>query len=182
MPLAPVGAADAADASDPAHRESVVLLAYCDVAWAGMAGIVAALGDERASRRPYPGANSPLGLLAHCLGVTEWWGGHALAGRVVVRDREAEFAASGPVAPWLARIAPARARLAADIAGYSPQDPPRLPVAYDDGEEPPPSQRSCLVHLFEELAQHHGQMEILRDLLVPATPSGPPGGTGSPAP
>ncbi len=46
-------------------------------------------------------------------------------------------------------------------------------MEYDEGDddeghddEPPPTQRSCLVHLFEELTQHHGQMEILRDLIT----------------
>jgi hypothetical protein len=158
VPLAPVGAAD----------EVAVVLAYADVAWAGMSSIVASLG-ERASLRPYPGANSPLGLLAHCLGVSEWWGGHALAGRVVGRDRAAEFATSGPVAPWLARVPPARQQLARDLTGYAPLDPPRLPVEYDDGA-PPPTQRSCLIHLYEELTQHHGQLEILRDLLRAPVP------------
>jgi hypothetical protein len=157
VPLAPI----------PADGEVAVVLAYCDVAWAGMSSIVTTLGDERASRRPYDGANSPLGLLAHCLGVSEWWGGHALAGRVVVRDRAAEFIVSGAVAPWVARVATARSQLAADLAAYAPLEPPRLPVEYDpdDEDEPPPTQRSCLLHLYEELAQHHGQMQILRDLI-----------------
>ncbi len=71
---------------------------FVDEALDGMVGIVVELGDDLANRRPdLPGANSPYAILFHCLGVMEWWGGVAVAGRPVERDRDAEFRATGPV-------------------------------------------------------------------------------------
>src|SRR4051812_30449742 len=70
----------------------------------GMAAIVGELGDDLAGCRPdLPGANTPYGLLTHTLGVVEYWAGRLVAGREVVRDREAEFDARGPVDDLLAR-------------------------------------------------------------------------------
>ncbi|MFI5933638.1 aminotransferase class I/II-fold pyridoxal phosphate-dependent enzyme [Actinoplanes sp. NPDC051494] len=133
----------------------------------GMRDIVAGLGDELAVRRPdVPGANTPYGLLTHCLGVLDYWGGHVVAGRTVERDRDAEFDAVGPVAELCTRADRALEQLRADIAGVDWAAAPR--------NEPDPAflgpsrrldQGGVLLHLFEEMAQHHGQMEVVRDLL-----------------
>jgi hypothetical protein len=141
------------------------VLWFVDVALDGMSSIVASLGDDGANARPLPGSNSPYCLLVHCLGVMEFWGGEAIAGRVIVRDRGAEFRASGPVSSVLAKVSPARARLTDDLREYDGAAPPRS--AFDDDSLPQPiTQRGCLVHLFEELAQHHGQMQVLRDAIL----------------
>ncbi|HKE75239.1 MAG TPA: DUF664 domain-containing protein [Acidimicrobiales bacterium] len=145
---------------------------FVDEALAGMAAIVTELGDELANRRPdLPGANSPYAILTHCLGVIEWWAGHAVAGRVVERDRDAEFRAAGPVAALATRVEEARRRLRADVAtldsaaplrgtdGLWPEDAD-LPIARTQG--------GALFHIYEELAQHRGQMEGGRDLLLAA--------------
>lgn len=137
---------------------------FVDRAFDGMTAIVSALGDADANVRPAPGANSPYVLLTHCLGVCEFWGGAAIAGRTISRDRPAEFVASGPVAPLLARTAGARQQLASDLRVYEADSPPRR--AFENDSLPAPmTQRGCLLHLYEELAQHHGQMEILRDAI-----------------
>jgi bifunctional pyridoxal-dependent enzyme with beta-cystathionase and maltose regulon repressor activities len=140
-------------------------------ALSGMAGIVAGLGDELANRRPpVQGASSPFALLTHCLGVVDYWAGALVAGRAVTRDREAEFTSSGPVAPLLARVAAARERLAADARGADFGGPLRgVPDPGFLGPAGIATQGAALLHVYEELAQHHGQMEILRDLLRPAT-------------
>ncbi len=141
------------------------LLWFADVALGGMVGIVGSLGDSGANSRPYDGANSPYSLLTHCLGVMEFWGGEAIAGRTIVRDRPAEFRAAGPVGPLRTRASEAREQLAADLTCFVADDPPRS--AFEDDSLPQPlTQRGCLLHLYEELAQHHGQMEILRDLIA----------------
>lgn len=141
------------------------VLWFAGVALDGMAAIVAGLGDDGANVRPLPGSNSPYCLLVHCLGVAEFWAGHAIAGREIVRDRAAEFRAAGPVSPVLQRVSAARARLRADLAGYQAESPPRR--AFDDDSLPVPmTQRGCLLHLYEELAQHRGQMEVLRDAIA----------------
>ncbi|GLY92823.1 aminotransferase class I/II-fold pyridoxal phosphate-dependent enzyme [Actinoplanes sp. NBRC 103695] len=138
----------------------------------GMIGIVATLGDERANARS--GGNSPYALLTHCLGVVEAWAGGLVAGRPVERDRAAEFTASGPVAPLLERCAKVRAAFHADVHAARPRAPlAARPPAGFDGPDRELDQGAALLHVYEELAQHHGQMEVLRDLIVAGTP-GPP--------
>jgi hypothetical protein len=142
-------------------------LYYLDDALDGMVQIVGELGDDLANRRPdLPGANSPFAILTHCLGVMAYWGGEIIGGRRIVRDRPAEFRATGCVAELIKDTRRARQRLAADLAALEPFGPPRghprpststLPLGRTQG--------GALVHIYEELAQHRGQMEITRDLL-----------------
>jgi hypothetical protein len=136
----------------------------------GMIEIVAKLGDDLANHKPaLPGANSPYALLHHCLGVVSYWGGELVAGRHVPRDRDAEFTASGPVSPLIERAGQVEEQFHRDVAASSPQEPlhgePRAdylgPVLELD-------QGGALLHIYEELAQHHGQMEIMRDCIVSA--------------
>jgi hypothetical protein len=69
-----------------------------------MVSILEDLGDDRASRRPQlPGANTPYGIVTHCLGVLEFWVGRMVVGRETERDREAEFKATGAVNDLVAR-------------------------------------------------------------------------------
>ena len=144
-------------------------LYFTDRALDGMIAIVAELGDDRANSAAYPGANSPYALLHHCLCVIETWVGGFVRGRPVVRDRDAEFTAAGPVEPLIARCATVRAQMHVDVADADPeelllQEPPAEVLG-------PPTrltQGGALQHVFEELAQHHGQMETLRDVLVAA--------------
>ncbi|GIJ50211.1 hypothetical protein Val02_70970 [Virgisporangium aliadipatigenens] len=147
-------------------------LYFADRALDGMTGIVAALGDERANRKP--GANSPYALLTHCLGVVEAWAGGLVAGRPVDRDRAAEFTATGPIEPLLERARKVRAAFHADVHAARPEAPlNRRPPADFDGPDRELSQGAALLHVYEELAQHHGQMEILRDQIL-ASETGPP--------
>jgi uncharacterized protein DUF664 len=136
----------------------------------GMIDIVSGLGDELANRRPaLDGANSPYALLHHCLGVVTYWAGWLVAGRPSDRDRDrdAEFDAKGPVAELVGRAREVAAVLQVDVS----QVDARLPL---HGEPPPEFQGpdvpldrgGVLLHVYEELAQHHGQMEILRDALL----------------
>ena len=142
-------------------------LTFVDDALDGMVAIVEELGDELANQQPaLPGANSPFALLTHCLGVIEHWGGHVVAGRTVERDRDAEFTASGEVATLVARVDAVRAQLRRDVAAVAPFEPPRGDVAPFDASLPlGRTQGGALFHIYEELAQHRGQMEITRDVL-----------------
>jgi len=140
-------------------------LFYVDTALDGMVEIVCELGDDLANRRPgIPGANSPYAILTHCLGVMEYWGGHVVAGRPSDRDRDAEFVATGAVGDLVERVRQARqrgAQLATDVAGADPSAPPRNPpMDYEDLATT--TQGTVLVHIYEELAQHHGQTEMTR--------------------
>jgi DinB family protein len=156
------------------------LLWYVDEAIDGMVAIVTELGDDLANRRPdLPGANSPYAVLHHCLGVMAYWGGHVVAGRTIERDRDAEFRAAGTVADLVERTRAARRQLAADLEHLVPGDPPRGAVAPEDAAMPlGRTQGGAVVHVYEELAQHRGQMEGCRDVLLApwARTTGPPHG------
>jgi hypothetical protein len=142
-------------------------LYFVDEALEGMVAIVTELGDELANRRlDVPGANSPYAVLYHCLGVMEYWGGELVAGRTIERDRDAEFRSAGRVAELIGRTRRARRQLDADIADLEPLAPPRGTPEPEDADLPlARTQGGALVHIYEELAQHRGQMEVTRDVL-----------------
>lgn len=140
---------------------------FADVALDGMVGIVEEMGDDEANRRPgLPGANSPYAILTHCLGVMEYWGGEMIAGREIVRDREAEFVAVGGVGELVGRVRAARGTLLRDLETLEPAEPPRGTPRDRDLETPMGrTQGGVVLHIYEELAQHHGQMQLTHDLL-----------------
>ena len=142
-------------------------LYYVDDALDGMVDVLTELGDVEAIRRPgLPAANSPFAILTHCLGVMEYWAGHVVAGRTVHRDREAEFRATGRVADLVDRVRAQRARFADDVARAEPFAAPRGDVSADDAALPiGRTQGGALLHVFEELARHRGQLEITGDVL-----------------
>ena len=147
-------------------------LYFVDRALDGMAQILSDLGDELANQRPaLPGANSPYAIVTHCLGVLDYWLGVRVAGRSVERDREAEFRASGPVRELLERVEVAKRQLRADLAladTVAPLRPDPRPSS-----RPDLSQGGALIQVYKELAQHHGQLELTRDVLL-ATPGPAP--------
>ena len=147
-------------------------LYFVEGAVRGMAGIVSDLGDELAVTKPdIPGANTPFALLTHCLGVIEYWAGQVNLGRDVKRDRDAEFVATGQVADLLRRTDDVLAQLAADVAAAdSNAAPASPPQSWARGPRRQLDQAGVLMHVYEEVAQHHGQLEVLRDALR----SGPP--------
>ena len=147
-------------------------LFFLDEALDGMVRIVVQLGDDRAGRRPaIDSVNSPYATLAHCLGVMDFWGGHVIAGRQSLRDRDAEFRESGSVADLVSRTRRARQQLTVDLAEMEPGAEPRgAPLDADDASLPlGSSQGGALVHLYSELAIHRGHMEVCRDLLLSLT-------------
>ncbi len=104
-------------------------------------------------------------MLTHCLGVIEYGAGHLVAGRRIERDRDAEFVVAGPVAGLVGRARGGRQRLGADLATVVPSAPPRgIPMAEYADLPPPRTHGGGLVHLFDELAQHRGPMEVTRDV------------------
>ena len=143
-------------------------LFFVDEALDGMVTIVTGLGDELANRRPaLPGANSPYALLTHCLGVMEYWAGHLVAGRRIERDRDAEFRATGSVHELVERTRRGRRQLEADMVGLEPFAPPRGTPAPEDARLPRARTRGgALMHVYDRLAQHRGQMEGCRGVLL----------------
>jgi uncharacterized damage-inducible protein DinB len=141
---------------------------FSDRALTGMTAIVRALGDELANERPpLTGANSPFALLTHCLGVIDAWVGGFISGRPIDRDRDAEFEAVGEVSVLLAESEEVRERFHRDVLAADPAAPLLTPPPASFGG---PSRElnvgAALQHVYEELAQHHGQMEQMRDLLL----------------
>ncbi|HEY2552050.1 MAG TPA: DUF664 domain-containing protein [Streptosporangiaceae bacterium] len=151
---------------------------FVDCAIDDMIGIVRDLGGELAGTRPeLPGANSPYAILTHCLGVMDYWGGHAVAGREVVRDRAAEFRAAGAADRLAEACEQAKRQFAADLAVAQPDQPLRRPASASTRHRGAiTSQGQALLHVLEEVAQHHGQAELTRDLLQSGT-----GGNATPA-
>ena len=139
-----------------------------------MVRIVEELGDERVNVRPdFPGANSPYVILYHCVGCTNYWLGALLAGRQITRDREAEFQAQGTVTDIRHAVHALQQQLREDIPHVQGEQPLAYPEtllpldawAVQEGV-PQWSQGKALVHAYEELSQHYGQMEITRDILL----------------
>jgi hypothetical protein len=149
-------------------------LVFVDDALNGMIQIVIGLGAELACRRlDLPGSNSVYALLMHCLGVMEYWAGSLIAGRAIERDRDAEFRAVGTVADLVKQTRRARLQLQEDLTNFEPLAPPQkgpltahLRAWPEDADLPLAKTRGgALFHLYEELAQHRGQMETCRDVL-----------------
>ena len=147
-------------------------LMFIERALDGMLRIVEELGAERANLRPdLPGATSPYAILTHCIGVWHYWIGTLLGKREFFRNRDAEFRANGTVVELRERVRELKEKLLADIkqvqgekslasAPNSMYNPLR---GTDFGDW---TEGTALIHAYEELAQHHGQMELTRDVLM----------------
>ncbi len=87
------------------------------------------------------------------------------------RDRDAEFRSSGTVVELRERVRELKEKLPSDIKqvqGDKPLAPapnstynPLRGTDFGDWTE-----GTALIHAYEELAQHHGQMELTRDVLM----------------
>jgi hypothetical protein len=146
-------------------------LRFCDEALVAMRDIVVGLGDDLANRRPdLPGANTPFAILTHCLGVTARWASTVNLGDVVPRDRDAEFTASGAVADLATDTDRMRISLQDWVARAEVGEPPADPTsACEDWYAA--TQGGVLMHVYEELAQHRGQLELTRDVLLAQAPA-----------
>ncbi len=141
-------------------------LTFCDEALDAYAAIVRELGESHvnASVPRVDGSNSAFALVSHVVGVMAHWGSTVNRGAVVPRDRDAEFAAVGSVAEALALLESGRARLHADARAAVTTDPPANPPRDPSGAYA--TQGEVLMHVYEELAQHLGQLEVTRDVLL----------------
>jgi hypothetical protein len=147
-------------------------LMFINRALDGMLSIVEELGEERANLCPdLPGANSPYAILTHCVGVCHYWIGTLLGKREVFRDRDSEFIASGSVVELRERVVGLKAKLPADIKQVQGEKtlasaPNAIYNPLRGTDRGDWREGTALIHAYEELAQHHGQMEITRDLLM----------------
>ena len=141
---------------------------FVERAFHGMLAIAERLGDELVNVKPdLEGANSAFVIITHCIGVTDWWVGLMIGGRPVVRDRDAEFVAEGTVAELRESVAALLDRFGNDLASIIPGAPIRRPERLlDTSSAREWTQDAALIHTLEELAQHHGQLELGRDVLL----------------
>jgi hypothetical protein len=108
-------------------------------------------------------------IVIHCCGMLEWWTRAAILGLEVKRDRDAEFVATGTVAQLTARADDVRTRFLADLADIDPSAALKGDPAPNYRETPiGESAGGVLMHVFEELAQHHGHLDLTRDLVLAA--------------
>src|SRR3954449_5258590 len=133
-----------------------------------MTAVAEELGEDFVNVVPdLPGANSAYQILVHCCGMLEWWTRAAILGLDVDRDRDGEFTATGTLADLLDRISAARSQLVIDLEVIDLKAPPRGRLSADDAATPlGESAEGVLMHVFEELAQHHGHLEITRDVIL----------------
>jgi hypothetical protein len=143
-------------------------LSCADRALDAYADIVTALGDDLVNERldGIPGSNSAFALVAHVCGMTAAWVRTVNLGIPVPRDRDAEFVASGTLGEALALLERTRARLHEDARAASPRELPADPAHEKDGTLSCATQGAVLLHVYEELAQHLGQLEVTRDVLL----------------
>jgi hypothetical protein len=128
---------------------------------------IADLDDEAVNwKPPAPGANSLLVLVTHAVAsAEEHVVGHA-AGKTVVRNRDAEFAATGASGHLAARAAEVRSRIDEALAG--------LEGRLDEDRDPPfrswPGSRTTvrdrLIHSVSHTAEHVGHAQLTRDLIA----------------
>lgn len=142
-------------------------LDFCDDALDAYAVITRQLGDSRvnAVAPGVAGSNSAFALVSHVVGVMGRWGRTVNRGIAVPRDRDAEFTATGTVEEALALLESGRARLHEDVRACDPSAAPLDPPTGRDGTAYA-TQGDVLLHVYEELAQHLGQLEVTRDVLL----------------
>lgn len=141
---------------------------FVERAFDGMMAIAEQLGDELVNvRPPLENANPAYAIVTHCIGVTDWWVGLMVAGRPVIRDRDAEFGAEGTVADLRNAVSALLGRFEEDLAEMVPGSPIRHPERLPNMSSARAwTQDAALIHTLEELAQHHGQLELSRDVLL----------------
>lgn len=144
-----------------------VVLIHVDRALDGMTATLRELGDDLANAETdLPGGNTAYQIVRHCCGVLEFWGGQVLADRPITRDRLAEFTSSGTVDELVVLVEQQRAAFRSDLDGFDGDSPPRGPLkerSMDPDEVR--TQGGVLMHVYEELAQHRGHLDITADIV-----------------
>lgn len=129
-----------------------------------MITVVDSLSDAQANYGPdLPGSNTVYALMTHVMGMARAWSSTNNLGVPVDRDRDAEFVASGDVAELVSRAKDVRDALAADFAATDFGGAPISPRPGRD-EWWAQTTEGVVLHIFEEVCQHLGHMEITADL------------------
>ena len=128
---------------------------------------IAGLDDEAVNwKPPVPGGNSLLVLVTHALASAEEHVVGKAAGKIVVRNRDAEFVVTGGAGHLAARAAEVRRRIDDALAAIEGR--------LDEERDPPmgtwPNHRGTardrLIHSVSHTAEHVGHAQMTRDLYV----------------
>ena len=142
-------------------------LVFCDRTIDGYREALARLDDALVNRSPdIPDANTPYRLTVHATAACEWWTAHIVCGHPSQRDRDAEFAAQGTLAEATAALDALSARLAALRPDLEAAQGVRAQASTTKPLGAEWTVGACLIHAYEELAQHLGHLEITVDLLL----------------
>ncbi|WP_425307651.1 DUF664 domain-containing protein [Ammonicoccus fulvus] len=137
---------------------------FCLLKLDEMIVVVGGLDDRTANTVPdFAGANSAYQLLLHTLGMLRQWTQSAILGRAIERDREAEFTAVGEVGELIEYAGTVRAEFVAALGEMHPDLDVPGREGFDDFWAT--STEGILIHVFEEICQHLGHLEITRDLV-----------------
>lgn len=144
-----------------------VVMVHVDRALNGMTATLRDLGDDLVNiETGLPGGNTAYQIVRHCCGVLEFWGGQVLAGRPITRDRPAEFTSSGTVEELVALVEQQRAAFRADLGDFDGDSLPRGPLNERSMDlDEVRTQGGILMHVYEELAQHRGHLDITADIV-----------------
>ncbi|MEM7093862.1 MAG: DinB family protein [Actinomycetota bacterium] len=138
---------------------------FCNRTLDGYERALTRVNDDSINTVAVSGGNTPAQWTCHAMGAAEWWTAHHVCGRPVERDRDAEFEARASVDEVLAHVARLRQLLedlqpelaAATGVHFNPTTQTPLGTDWTVG--------ACLIHAYEELAQHLGHLEITIDAL-----------------
>ena len=147
-------------------------LLFCNRTLDGYERVLTRLDDASVNAVPSTGGSTPFQLVTHAMGATRWWTAHHVCGLAVDRDRDAEFEAAGTVVGARAAVA----ELRAELSSLEPQMAAATDVHGAPSTQTPLGQDwtvgACLIHAYEELAQHLGHLELTTDLVArPSKPS-----------
>jgi len=138
---------------------------FCNRTLDGMMTAIDGLTDDEINwLPPLPKPNSAFQLVVHATAAAGFWTDHIVLGNRTNRDRDAEFVSSGSTADARGAIESFRQllnTLAPELAAAT-----SLAVV-PDGWSVEPHQRTvgaALIHVYEELAQHLGHLQITVDL------------------
>lgn len=143
------------------------LLLFCSRTLDGYESALGRLDDDTINQRPIlAGGSSPFQLVTHALGAASWWTRHHVCGQAIDRDRHAEFEAAGTVDDAVQALAEFRHTLtalapamrSASVVHGNPSTQSLLGAEWTVG--------ACLIHAYEELAQHLGHLEVTVDLVA----------------
>jgi hypothetical protein len=122
--------------------------------------------DEEAVnwKPPSPGANSLLVLVTHAIASAEEHVVGIAAGKTVVRNRDAEFAAKGAAAHLASRAREVRGRIAEALSSLDGRLDEERDAPFRTWPAPHGTVRDRLVHSISHTAEHVGHAQLTRDL------------------